>query len=94
MELLRQFKNLLDPSNALGAFLISFFAGIASSFFAGRKYQMQIEKKNRIDVSSVGEIMQDVHKRGISDSKEIKNVKENSIKAGSVTGSIKQDVEE
>lgn len=94
MDLLQQFKNLFDPSTALGAFLISFIAGIASSFCAGRKYQIHIEKKNSVNVENAGEIMQDVHKKNTSNSKEMENVKKNSIKAGTVTGSIKQDIEE
>lgn len=94
MNLLQQFKNLFDPSNALGAFLISFIAGVASSFWAGRKYQIHIEKENSVDVESAGEIIQDVQKKKASNIKDMKNVKKNSITAGTVTGSIKQDVEE
>ncbi|MGN0395204.1 MAG: hypothetical protein ACI4EF_07565 [Coprococcus sp.] len=94
MNLLQQFKNLFDPSTALGAFLISFVAGIVSSFFVGRKYQIHREKKNSIDVHSAGEIIQDVHKKNNPDLKDVKTVKKNMIKAGTVTGSIKQDIEE
>ena len=38
MDIVQQFQNLFDPSTALGAFLISFIAGIVSSFFVGRKF--------------------------------------------------------
>lgn len=94
MDIVQQFQNLFDPSTALGAFLISFIAGIASSFFVGRKYQKEIDKKNYVEVEKVGEIKQDVHKKKKSDNKEEKVKKSNTIKAGIVTGTIKQDVEE
>lgn len=65
MDIVQQFQNLFDPSTALGAFLISFIAGIASSFFVGRKYQKEIDKKNYVEVEKVGEIKQDVQKEKI-----------------------------
>ena len=94
MDIVQQFQNLFDPSTALGAFLISFIAGIVSSFFVGRKFQKEIDKKNYVDVHKVGEIIQDVHKQKNLDSKDEKVKKNNMIKAGTVTGTIKQDVEE
>ena len=94
MDIVQQFQNLFDPSNALGAFLISFIAGIVSSFFVGRKFQKEIDKKNYVEVHKVGEIIQDVHKQKNLDSKDEKVKKNNMIKAGTVTGTIKQDVEE
>lgn len=36
MEIIEQFKILIDPSGALGAFLISLSASIIVSFFFGR----------------------------------------------------------
>ena len=94
MDIVQQFQNLFDPSTALGAFLISFIAGIVSSFFVGRKFQKEIDKKNYVEVHKVGEIIQDVHKQKYLDSKDEKVKKNNMIKAGTVTGTIKQDVEE
>ena len=94
MDIVQQFQNLFDPSTALGAFLISFIAGIVSSFFVGRKFQKEIDKKNYVEVQKVGEIIQDVHKQKNLDSKDEKVKKNNMIKAGTVTGTIKQDVEE
>ena len=94
MDIIQQFQNLFDPSTALGAFLISFIAGIVSSFFVGRKYQKEIDKKNYVEVQKAGEIIQDVHKQRNLDSKDEKVKKNNTIKAGTVTGTIKQDVEE
>ncbi|MEO2616016.1 MULTISPECIES: hypothetical protein [Clostridia] len=94
MDIVQQFQNLFDPSTALGAFLISFIAGIVSSFFVGRKFQKEIDKKNYVEVHKVGEIIQDVHKQKNLDSKDEKVKKNNMIKAGTVTGTIKQDVEE
>lgn len=94
MDIVQQFQNLFDPSTALGAFLISFIAGIVSSFFVGRKYQKEIDKKNYVKVDKAGEIIQDVHKRENLGSKDEKVKKNNTIKAGTVTGTIKQDVEE
>ena len=94
MDIVQQFQNLFDPSTALGAFLISFIAGIVSSFFVGRKFQKEIDKKNYVEVHKVGEIIQDLHKQKNLDSKDEKVKKNNMIKAGTVTGTIKQDVEE
>lgn len=94
MDIVQQFQNLFDPSTALGAFLISFIAGIVSSFFVGRKFQKEIDKKNYVEVHKVGEIIQDVHKQKNLDSKDEKVKKNNMIKAGTVTGTNKQDVEE
>ena len=94
MDIVQQFQNLFDPSTALGAFLISFIAGIVSSFFVGRKFQKEIDKKNYVEVHKVGEIIQDVHKQKNLDRKYEKVNKNNMIKAGTVTGTIKQDVEE
>ena len=94
MDIVQQFQNLFDPSTALGALLISFIAGIVSSFFVGRKFQKEIDKKNYVEVHKVGEIIQDVHKQKNLDSKDEKVKKNNMIKAGTVTGTIKQDVEE
>ena len=47
-----------------------------------------------MEVHKVGEIIQDVHKQKNLDSKDEKVKKNNMIKAGTVTGTIKQDVEE
>ena len=82
MNLVQQFQNLLDPSTALGAFLI------------GRKYQKEIDKKNIIEAKKANSIIQDVRKTGKSDLADEKVKKSNSIKVGTVTGTIKQDVEE
>ena len=96
MNLAQQFQNLFDPSTALGAFLISFASGIVVSFlggfFGGFKYQKKINKENSVDVQKADGILQDVHKKDGSNNEKIK--KTNSIKAGTVTGTIKQDVEE
>ena len=45
MDLLKKFSILFDPSQALGAFLISFFAGIVSSFFIGMFTEKKISKR-------------------------------------------------
>ena len=82
MNLVQQFQNLFDPSTALGAFLISLLAGVVCSFLLGRKYQ------------KANSIIQDVRKTGKSDLADEKVKKSNSIKVGTVTGTIKQDVEE
>lgn len=94
MNLVQQFQNLIDPSTALGAFLISLLAGVVCSFLFGRKYQKEIDKKNSIEAEKVGSIIQDVRKTGKSDLADEKVKKSNSIKVGTVTGTIKQDVEE
>lgn len=94
MILVEQFQNLLDPSTALGAFLISLLAGIVTSFLLGMKFQKKIDKKNSIEAEKVESIIQDVHKKGASDAVDEKVKKSNSIKVGIVTGTIKQDVEE
>lgn len=44
--MLEQFKALIDPSTALGAFLISFFAGVVTSFLGGFFSGKAYEKKN------------------------------------------------
>lgn len=93
MILVEQFQNLLDPSTALGAFLISLLAGIVPSFLLGMKFQ-KIDKKNSIEAEKVESIIQDVHKKGASDAVDEKVKKSNSINVGIVTGTIKQDVEE
>ena len=51
--LIEQFKNLFDPSTALGAFLISFVAGIAASFFGGYKLGKYVKKNNCIDILEI-----------------------------------------
>ena len=56
--------------------------------------EKEIDKKNYVEVHKVGEIIQDVHKQKNLDSKDEKVKKNNMIKAGTVTGTIKQDVEE
>lgn len=94
MNLVQQFQNLLDPSTALGAFLISLIAGIVCSFLLGMKFQKEIDKKNSIEAEKAGSIIQDVRKTGKSDLADEKVKKSNSIKVGTVTGTIKQDVEE
>ena len=68
MNLVQQFQNLLDPSTALGAFLISLIAGIVCSFLLGMKFQKEIDKKNSIEAEKVGSILQDIHKKSASDS--------------------------
>ena len=93
MILVEQFQNLLDPSTALGAFLISLLAGIVPSFLLGMKFQ-KIDKKNSIEAEKVESIIQDVHKKGASDAVDEKVKKSNSINVGIVTGTIKQDVKE
>ena len=45
MILVEQFQNLLDPSTALGAFLISLLAGIVPSFLLGMKFQKKLIRK-------------------------------------------------
>ena len=94
--LIEQFKNLFDPSTALGAFLISFVAGIAASFFGGYKLGKYVKKNNCIDISDSveGNITQDVH-RELSDTEKIssKEVKTNRIHAKKVKGDITQDSE-
>lgn len=94
MNLVQQFQNLVDPSTTLGAFLISLIASIVVSFLFGMKFQRKIDKKNNIEVEKVDSIHQDIHKKSASDSESEKVRKSNSIKAGIVTGTIKQDVEE
>lgn len=98
MNLIQQFKNLFDPSTALGAFLISFFAGVLGSlvvgFFSGRKYQESIQKENNVDVIEAGDIIQDVHKINSKNMSGSKIVKKNTIRSGTVSGTIKQDVDE
>lgn len=93
-NLVQQFQNLFDPSTALGAFLISLLAGVVCSFLLGRKYQKEIDKKNIIEAKKANSIIQDVRKTGKSDLADEKVKKSNSIKVGTVTGTIKQDVEE
>lgn len=94
MNLVQQFQNLFDPSTALGAFLISLLAGVVCSFLLGRKYQKEIDKKNIIEAKKANSIIQDVRKAGKSDLADEKVKKSNTIKVGTVTGTIKQDVEE
>lgn len=66
MNLFNQFSILFDPSQALGAFLISFFAGIVSSFFVGMFTEKQLTKhkksikKNKQNIKgNYGVIIQD-----------------------------------
>lgn len=98
VNLVEQFQNLFDPSTALGAFLISLASGIVVSilggFFSGRSYQKKIDKENSIEVQKAGEILQDIRKESTPNVGDEKIKKTNSIKAGTVTGAIKQDVEE
>lgn len=94
MNLAQQFQNLIDPSTAFGAFFISLLAGVVCSFLLGRKYQKEIDKKNIIEAKKANSIIQDVRKTGKSDLADEKVNKSNSIKVGTVTGTIKQDVEE
>ena len=49
---------------------------------------------NIIEVKKANSIIQDVRKTGKSDLADEKVKKSNSIKVGTVTGTIKQDVEE
>ena len=93
-NLVQQFQNLFDPSTALGTFLISLLAGVVCSFLLGRKYQKEIDKKNIIEAKKANSIIQDVRKTGKSDLADEKVKKSNSIKVGTITGTIKQDVEE
>ena len=96
VNLVEQFQNLFDPSTALGAFLISLASGIVVSFlggfFSGRS--QKIDKENSIEVQKAGEILQDIRKESTPNVGDEKIKKTNSIKAGTVTGAIKQDVEE
>ena len=94
MNLVQQFQNLFNPSETLGAFLISLMAGMASSFLLGIKFQKEIDKKNSIEAEKVGSIIQDVRKKSVPDLENEKVKKSNSIKVGTITGTIKQDVEE
>lgn len=94
MNLVQQFQNLLDPSTALGAFLISLIASIVCSFLLGKKYQKEIDKQNRITAERAGAIVQDVHKKMNLDTSDEKVKKINSIEVGTVDGTIKQDVDE
>lgn len=94
--LIEQFKNLFDPSTALGAFLISFAAGIAGSFFGGYKLGKYVKKNNCIDISDSveGDITQDVHREsGDNKNTSSKEVKTNNIHAKNVKGNITQDSE-
>lgn len=103
MLIMEQFRNLVNPSTTLGAFLISVAAGIVASaiigFFAGRHYQKKIDKKNSIEVNTVmGSITQDKRKNSSGsdplNKSDILIRKENSIKAGNVFGDMNQDVGE
>lgn len=96
INLCDQFKNLFDPGNALGAFLISFVAGIATSFFGGRKYEKWVSKKDNIIESDKieGDVSQDVHyKNMVGQGKSIfsNETKINSIKTKEIKGNISQD---
>lgn len=96
MNILQQFQNIVDPSTTLGAFLISLVAGVIGSlivgFFSGRRYEASIHKKNMIKAEGAGAISQDVRKA--HEAKNIEISKSNTISVGSVTGEIRQDVEE
>ena len=74
--------------------MILLLAGVVCSFLLGRKYQKEIDKKNIIEAKKANSIIQDVRKTGKSDLADEKVKKSNSIKVGTVTGTIKQDVEE
>ena len=63
-------------------------------FLYDEKYQKEIDKKNIIEAKKANSIIQDVRKTGKSDLADEKVKKSNSIKVGTVTGTIKQDVEE
>ena len=97
VNLVEQFQNLFDPSTALGAFLISLASGIVVSFlggfFSGRSYQRKSTRKQHRSTKA-GEILQDIRKESTPNVGDEKIKKTNSIKAGTVTGAIKQDVEE
>jgi ABC-type antimicrobial peptide transport system permease subunit len=52
----QQFKNLIDPSTALGAFLISIFASFVGGFFTSNKMKKKnIQKARDVD----GDMIQD-----------------------------------
>ncbi len=88
MNIIEQFKNLLDPGNALGAFIISFIAGIASSFIGGYKAGRYI-RNNSIRADEVeGNVFQDEKKK---DSNDINVPTKNNIVIKKIKGNIKQD---
>lgn len=92
--LYEQFKNLFDPGTALGAFLISFIAGIATSFIGGVKCgKLMSIKKNSIDITETveGDVSQDVHYQEDTENIIKKERKSNSIHVGNVKGNINQD---
>ncbi len=94
--ILEQFKNLFDPSTALGAFLISFAAGILCSFIGGWKACQHRYNKNKIEANDVrGNIVQHSTARD-SDSSKVSSIEKgkNSIKVHNAQGDIKQDVRE
>ncbi len=45
MNLVQQFQNLLDPSTALGAFLISLLAGVVCSFCLVENIKKKLTRK-------------------------------------------------
>lgn len=58
MDIMMQFKNLVNPSATLGAFLISMISGLIVSFICG--YKIGINKKNAINAKVIkGNIYQD-----------------------------------
>lgn len=65
--LIEQFKVLLDPSTALGAFLISMGSGAIISFIFGFSKGKNYEKKNILKLNNnYGEVNQDVKVYGDS----------------------------
>lgn len=54
--IIEQFKNILDPSNALGAFLISVIASLIVGFFTGKNAN-NIQKAFFVK----GDMIQDSH---------------------------------
>lgn len=93
-SLAEQFENLIDPSTALGAFLISLVAGLVCSFITGWQACKYKNRKNDIEANDVGgSINQDINSDQSNnyDKASFEKTK-NSIKVRNVQGDINQDV--
>lgn len=47
LSIVEQIKLLLDPSQALGAFLISVLASLFVGFFSGKEYQKKVSNTQK-----------------------------------------------
>ena len=65
MILVEQFQNLLDPSTALGAFLISLLAGIVPSFLLGMKFQKKLIRKIVLRLKKWNQLFRMFIKKGL-----------------------------